>query len=168
MVVVRSAGAYLTAPVKAEAYLVKLLAVAADVVESRLLWMLSRLYGILLCRKTVSVVAHRVEDIEALQALEACIDVTGDISQRMTDMKSRSRRVREHVEHIKFLLVLILADLVGVVLHPFRLPFFLDFSEVIFHCFCFVVFALRLQKAARRHTRHRLWHSLKRHIPVIN
>ena len=64
--------------------------------------MLSCLDGILLCRQSECVISHRMKHIEAAQTLVTAIDVARDISERMADMKSGSRRIREHVKHIVF------------------------------------------------------------------
>ena len=58
----------------------------------------------------------------------------------MTHMQSRTRRVREHVEHVEFLFLLVFSHLVGFVFHPLALPFLFNFVEVILHCY--IVFLL--------------------------
>ena len=63
----RIACTHLTVPVVAETYLVELAAVTRYIVGGSLFRMLTCLYGILLGRKSVSVIAHRVEHIETLQ-----------------------------------------------------------------------------------------------------
>ena len=69
------AGAHLALPVEREAYLVQLVSIAVDVLERRLLRVLTGLDGVLLGRQSVGVVAHRVQHVEALLALVAGIDV---------------------------------------------------------------------------------------------
>ena len=64
----------------------------------RCLRVLAGLDGVLLGREAESVIAHRMEDIEALPALVAGKDVAGDVSQRMSHMQARTGRVREHVQ----------------------------------------------------------------------
>ncbi len=80
LVELRVAGAHLTVPVIAETYAVELLTVAGYVIGSGFLRVLSGLDGILLCGETVGIVAHRMEHIEALQALVARVDVRGDVA----------------------------------------------------------------------------------------
>ena len=81
MIIVRIAGAHLTAPVEAEADFVKLFAIAVDILLSGDGGMLARLYGILFCRQSIGIIAHRVQDVEAAEALVAGIDIAGDVAQ---------------------------------------------------------------------------------------
>ena len=53
MIVSGGTGAHLAVPVKAETYLVQLLAIAVNVLEGGLLGVLTCLYGILLGRQTI-------------------------------------------------------------------------------------------------------------------
>ena len=89
-IVAWSAGAHLTVPVEREANLVQLLAIAVDILESGLLRMLSGLYSILLSRQSVSVITHRIQHVEALQALVSGIYITGDIAEWVAHMESRT------------------------------------------------------------------------------
>ncbi len=75
--VARADGA---APVIAEADVLELADIACDVLASGYLGMLSGLDGILLGRESVGVEAHRVKDVEALQALVAREDVAGYVA----------------------------------------------------------------------------------------
>ena len=63
MVVSRFTCTHFTAPVKREADLVKLLTIAGNVLLCRFGRMLSCLYGVLLSRKSIGVIAHGIEDI---------------------------------------------------------------------------------------------------------
>ncbi len=45
------------------------------------------------------VVAHRVQDVEAVHPLEARVHVGGDVAERVPDVEPDPARVREHVEH---------------------------------------------------------------------
>ena len=142
MVILGVAGAYLAVPVEGEAYVVELLAIACYVGNGCHLGVLSCLYGILLGRESVGVVAHGVEHVVAVLTLVARVDVAGYVAQGVAHMESRTGRVGEHVEHIELLLCGVLGDVVGLVLHPLALPLLLDFSEIVFHCriFIFVFF----------------------------
>ena len=131
----RIAGAHLTVPVKAEADLVELLAVAVDVLLGGDGWVLTGLDGILLGGQSVSVISHRIENIEAVEPLIAGVDVAGNVSQRMTYMQSRAGRVREHVEHVVFRTVRVLCDFVGLMVDPLFLPLFLNLSEIVVHVY---------------------------------
>ena len=127
------AGAHLAAPVEREAYLVQLLAVAADVLLGGDGGVLPRLYGILLGGQPVGVVAHGVQHVEAFQAFVAAVDVGGDVAQRMPHVQPRARGVGEHVQHVILGAVGAYAGLVRTMLLPVALPLLLDILEVVFH-----------------------------------
>ena len=94
---------------------------------------LTRLNGILLSRKSVGIISHRVEHVESLLALVSCIDVAGDISEWMSHMQSSSRGIGEHVEYVELLALCVFSDLVGFVFHPLLVPLLFDFSKIVFH-----------------------------------
>ena len=75
--------------------------------------MLSGLDGILFGGKSEAVVAHRVQDVEPLVALVAGEDVARDVAERVPDVQASTRRVREHVQDIEFILRRVFCDLVG-------------------------------------------------------
>ena len=131
MVVAGVAGAHLSVPVKGEAYLVQLLAIAVYVAEGGYLGMLPRLYGILLCGQTVRVVAHGVEHIVALLTLEAGIDVAGYVAQGMAHVQAGAAGVGEHVQDIELLLRLVFGHMVCLVGHPAGMPFGFDAAKVV-------------------------------------
>ena len=62
-------------------------------------WMRAGLHRVLLRGQAESVVAHRVQDVEPVHALEARVDVGGDVAERVAHMEADAARVREHVEH---------------------------------------------------------------------
>ena len=155
LIVARLAGAHLAVPVEAEAYLVQLLAVALDVRLGGDGRVLTCLYGILLGRQAIGIVAHRVEHVEALLALEARVDIAGDVSQRMSHMQSGTARVGEHVEHVVLFLRCILGHLVGFLFHPARLPLLLNLSEIVIHClFVYIFFNFSIKTAANLHKKY--------------
>ena len=80
LVVVRCASTHFSVPIKAEANLVQLLTIAVNVLESGFLRVLTCLDGILLSRQSIGIITHRVQYVEALQTLEASIDVARNIS----------------------------------------------------------------------------------------
>ena len=90
MVILRVAGANLTIPIEAEANLVELLAVAVDVGYGSNLWVLTSLDSILLSRQSVSIVTHRVQYVESVQTLVACIDIASDITKWVTYVQTSS------------------------------------------------------------------------------
>ena len=92
-VVLRIAGAYFAVPVVAEADVVELFAVAADILLGGDGRMLTGLDGVLFRGQTEGIVAHRVEHVEAFEPLVAGIDIGSDIAQRVTDMQTRSGRM---------------------------------------------------------------------------
>ena len=59
----------------------------------------ARLHRVLLGRQAERVVAHRVQHVEAVHALEARVHVGGDVAERVADVEPDAARVREHVEH---------------------------------------------------------------------
>ena len=126
-------------PVEAEANLVQLTPVSVDVLNGRLLRMLTCLDGILLSRQSIGIITHRVQHVETLLALISGIDITGDIAKRMTHMQTCSRWIREHVQYVEFLLLLVLHYAIGTIFHPSLLPFLFDFSEIVIHCCIFIL-----------------------------
>ena len=90
MVILRVAGTNLTVPIEAEANLVELLAVAVDVSHGSNLWVLTGLDSILLSRQTISIVTHRVQYVESVQTLVACIDIASDITKWVTYVQTSS------------------------------------------------------------------------------
>ena len=139
MIVFRVACAHLAIPIKRESDVVQLLAIACYIGNGSNLWVLTSLDGILFRRQSIGIVAHRIEHVVALKSFEACIDIRCDISKWMTHMKTSTRWIGEHVEYVELLFLLILSNVIGLVLHPLRLPFLLDFSEIVFHCIYFVI-----------------------------
>ena len=99
--------------------------------------MLAGLYGILFSGESVGVVAHGVENVEALLAFEACIDVTGYVAERVANVQTCAAGVGEHVEDIVFLTTFVLADFVCLAFRPEAVPLLFYFSEVIFFCHWF-------------------------------
>lgn len=57
------------------------------------------LHGVLLGRQAEGVEAQGVQDVVAVHPLEAGVDVGGDVSQRVTDVQTCARGIREHVHH---------------------------------------------------------------------
>ena len=136
-VIFRIACADFSAPVERETYLVELGTITCDVFRCGFFRMLTCLYGILLGGKTVCVIAHGMKHVEALLAFEACVDVACYISQRVTDVKSGSGGVGEHVKDIEFFLVRVLDSFVGLVLSPVVLPSAFNFLMIVFHNWLF-------------------------------
>ena len=132
------ASAHFTVPIIAETYLIQLLTVAGNILVGGDFGMLSRLNGILLGRQTISIIAHGMQHIEAFQTLVTCINVTGNITQGMSHMQTRSRRIREHIEYIELRTVIIYFTFVGVMFTPILLPLFLYIFIVIVH-FLYIV-----------------------------
>ncbi len=136
VIVFRVAGTDFTVPIERETYLIQLLAIAVDIVDGGNGRMLSGLYGVLLCGQAVSIVSHRIQDIETLQTFVTGIDVRSDVSQRMTHVQTCAAGVGKHVQYIVFLLCFVFRHLVGFVLHPPFLPFLFNLSEIVFHNGC--------------------------------
>ena len=140
-VVDRITSAHLALPVEREADLIQLRTIAVDILEGGLLRVLTSLNGILLCRQTVGIVTHRVQDVETLLTLITGVDIRSDVSEGVANMQAGARRIGEHIQYVEFLFVLVLHHAVGLVLHPSLLPFLFNFSEVVIHCmsifYCF-------------------------------
>ena len=135
MIIARLAGAHLAAPVKREAYLVQLLAVAGNILFGRDGGVLSSLDGILLCGQSVGIIAHGVQYIEALQTLIAGINVRCDVAEGVAHMQACSRGVGKHIQHIELRTLRVLCHLVGLLRHPTLAPLLFYFSKIIFHVF---------------------------------
>ena len=144
MVIPWVARAHLAVPVEREADFVKLLAVVVDVGLGGHGRVLAGLYGVLLGRQSVGVVAHGVQYVEALLALVARVYVGGYVAERVAYVQARPGGVREHVEHVELLFPRVLGYVVGLLVGPPLLPSFLNLVEVVFHCFvsCFCLYAI--------------------------
>ena len=75
--------------------------------------------------------AHRVEHVEVAHAPVARHDIGRSVPLRMAHVQARTRRVREHVEHILLLLALAPLRREGVVLVPVVLPLAFDARVVV-------------------------------------
>ena len=108
--------------------------------------MLTSLNRILLSRESESIVTHRVQYVKSFETLVPRIDIRSDITQRMADMQTRSRRVWEHIQHIILRAIFINLDFVGFSFGPTALPLLLNGPEIVFHI---VDFVLSLSQADR-------------------
>ena len=90
MVILRVAGTNLAVPVERETDFVELLTITVDVGYGSYLWVLTCLDSILLCRQSVSIVTHRVQYVESVQTLVACIDIASDITKWVTYVQTSS------------------------------------------------------------------------------
>ena len=104
-----------------------------DVAPGRLARVGARLDRILLGRQPEGVPAHRVQDAEAAHPLVAGDDVGRDVALGVADVEPRTRRVREHVEHVVLGLRRIELTAKGRVLPPMGLPAGLDRLRVVRH-----------------------------------
>ncbi len=95
------------------------------------------LHGVLFCRQSERIVAHRMEHVESGHPLEPCDDVGGGVAFRMAHMQAGPGRVGEHVQHVVLGFVCVEAFVPGVglpersVLLPIGLPLGLDGLEVV-------------------------------------
>ena len=108
--------------------------------------MLSCLDSVLFSWEAISIVTHWVKHIEAVESLVAAVDVAGDVAERVTDVKTRSRWIREHVEYIVLRTVGIDLNLIGLVIDPLSLPFLFDVFEIVFHFLYFFVIFLSFKQ----------------------
>ena len=133
MVISWFTSTYFTVPIKREADFVQLFTIAVDIVHSGDGRVLSGLYSVLFCRKSICVISHRVQHVETLQAFVTGVNITGYVSQRMSYVQSGSRRIREHIQYVEFLFAFVFSHLIGMVLYPSLLPFLFNLSEIVFH-----------------------------------
>ena len=133
VVILRVAGAYFAVPVEAETNLVKLFAIAGNILFRRHCRMLPRLNGILFSGQTIGIIAHRIQHVETLLPFVASIDVAGDVAQRMPHMKPSTRGIGKHIQYVELGFRRIHLNVIRLVLGPLFAPFFLDFSKVIIH-----------------------------------
>ena len=129
-------GVHLAVPVVGEAEHPDLLAETVDVLLRGDGGMRPRLHGILLGRQPESVPSHRMQDVEPFHPLVAAEDVGRGVTFWMTDVKPRSRGIREHVKAVELLLLVVVSvALECLVLEPIRLPFLLNGGKVVVHFF---------------------------------
>ena len=133
LVIFGIAGTHLAVPIETEADFIELFAVTVDILLRSYGRMLAGLDRILLGRQPERIVTHRMQHIETPEPFVTRIDVRCDVTQRMTDVQSRPRRIREHVQHIIFRPALIHFDPVGFLLGPTALPFLLYSPEIVLH-----------------------------------
>ena len=127
------ASTYFAAPIITKAYLVQLLAITIYVLFGRYGRVLSRLYGILLGRKTVCIIPHRVKNVKPLQSFISGINIGGYISQRVTYVQTCSRRIGKHIQYVILGLALIFFYLINMMIFPILLPLLFYLFEIIFH-----------------------------------
>ena len=127
------ASTYFAAPIITKAYLVQLLAITIYVLFGRYGRVLSCLYGILLGRKTVCIIPHRVKNVKPLQSFISGINIGGYISQRVTYVQTCSRRIGKHIQYVILGLALIFFYLINMMIFPILLPLLFYFFEIIFH-----------------------------------
>ena len=88
--------------------------------------------GVLLGGKAERVPAHRVKHVEALGAFVARENIGTGVAFRVPDVKPRRRRIREHIEHVKFRFVRLIFGAERLVVRPEFLPAFFDFGKIVF------------------------------------
>ena len=127
------AGAHLARPVVAESNAVELCPEVPDVILRGYGRGNAMFDGILLGRQSEGVIAHRMQHIEALQALVAAVDITGYVSQGMADMQARTAGIGEHVEHVALGTPRVVGHAIRTLILPSFLPFSLNIPELVFH-----------------------------------
>ena len=101
--------------------------------------MLPRLDSILLGGQTVGIVAHGMKHVESLQALEAGIYVGSYVAEGMTYVKTGTRRVGKHVEHVIFRPRRVYFGTIGIIVAPILLPARFYISVIVVHIYVFVL-----------------------------
>ena len=140
LVIFGVARTHFAVPIVAKSYLLQLLTIARYVFHRGHFRMLTGLDGILLGGQSIGIVAHRMEHIESFQSLVASKNIAGNVAQRMPHMKSGSRGIRKHIEHIIFGFVVIDFTAIRMVVAPPLLPFLFNFAKIIFHSFFVKIF----------------------------
>ena len=91
----------------------------------------ARLDGMLFCREAERVPTNRMQDVEPFRALVTGEDVGRSVTLWMTNMQTRARRIREHVEDIEFLPRRVVLRAERTILLPECLPVRLYVMEVV-------------------------------------
>ena len=133
LVILRIAGHDHSAPVVGETNVVQLHPIPVGIDLGGDCRMLSGLDRILLCRQTIGIISHGVQDIEAAESLVPTQYVRGNVAKRMPHMETRSRGVREHIQAVKLPLRWLLRDFIYIVVSPPGLPLFLYLCEIVGH-----------------------------------
>ena len=79
-------GTYLSVPVIAKSNFIQLPFKGGNIIFSSCCRVLACFNGILFCRQTKTIKAHRMQHIKAFQSFIAAVNITGNISQRMAHM----------------------------------------------------------------------------------
>ena len=95
-------GGDFAVPIVAEAERFQLAAKRLDIRGGGDRRMLAGLDRVLLGGQAERVIAHRMQDVEAVHPLVAADDVGGGVAFRMADVQARAAGVGEHVEHVEF------------------------------------------------------------------
>ena len=126
----------LAAPIDTRANAAKLSSKVSNIGRGRLLRRFARLDGVILCRETKAIPAHRVEHLVTKAAPEArhCID--NRMLHKVPCVHPCSTWVREHAGHIILWFGRGVIRPVALVFCPVLLPFWLDFCRIVsFHIF---------------------------------
>ncbi len=121
-------------PVVRKAEHADLLAETVDVLLRRDRRVRARFHGVLLGRQTKRVPPHRMEDVEALHALVAAQDVGRRITLGMPHVKSRTARIREHVQTVELGFArAVVRGFECLLVKPTLLPLLLDRRIIVVH-----------------------------------
>ena len=110
-----------------------MVAEVVDILVSKALRVMTGLEGVLFRRQTESIPAHWVQHIKALHPLHPRHYIGCGVTFRVPDVQSLPRWVREHVEGVKLLLVLINVRLKGLVFLPKLLPLIFNRCVIVSH-----------------------------------
>ncbi len=97
--------------------------------------MRSRLDGVLLGWKSERVPTHRMQNVKSLGALVTTNDVRRRVAFRMAYVKTRSRRIGEHVQAIILGLCHVCSGLESLLRIPIGLPLGFDLLRIVFRHF---------------------------------
>ena len=129
-VVLGSAGVKFVIPVVHRTDFFELVLHRRNVFHRAVLRVNARLYRVVFGGKSESVEAHGLKHFVTLHFLETRISVGGTVIVPVSGMQFRARRVREHFEHIPFLVYSVAVELVKSGVRPDFLPLAFNLFEV--------------------------------------
>src|SRR5699024_4387950 len=122
-----------TIPVIAETELFYLSAEIINILFIEFTDVISCINRILLCRQSESVPSHRMKDVITLHAFHTRHYVCRRVTFRVSNVKSGTGWIREHIQRVKLLLVIFFFSFECFILFPQVLPLLFNLSVIISH-----------------------------------
>ena len=121
-------------PVIIKAQFLQLVGEGSDILLSKAIGMVAGIHSVLLRGQTEGVIAHGMQNIEALHTLHAGHDVGSGIAFGMTCVQTNTGRIREHIQNV----VLRLGEIPhigseGVVFLPIFMPLLFNGGKIVIH-----------------------------------